>query len=306
MLYNISWAGKNVRNYYSSRAGHKPIAIVNHISAGSMTSMLNTFENPASKASSDYAISRAGEVVQYVRWQDGHAAWTQGISLEKIPLAKAPIVKAKGVNPNLYCVSIEYEGYVVRENPKDPASPIKEYHGLNGDITEEQFWAGVWLHRFIKEEAARIFESEILLNSYHVLGHFQIDKGKPVCPGPLFPWPRMYAELAIADSMSFEEYEERLSYLRGENAQAALIVQLAFRIDELVGKLGGQWDTAARYKLDRFTTILVQHGFHQDSVPTDKRIKWLYETWRGGEGHSAEAYRKLMVIAGKAKNESLI
>jgi len=306
MLYNISWAGKNVRNYYSSRAGHKPLAIVNHISAGTMTSMLNHFENPASKASSDYAISRAGEIVQYVRWQDGHAAWTQGISRDKIPFAKAPLVRAKGVNPNLYCVSIEYEGYVVREDPKNPASPIKEYHGLNGDITEEQFWAGVWLHRFIKEEAARIFKSDISLNPYHVLGHFQIDKGKPVCPGPLFPWPRMYAELAIADSMSFEDYEERQTYLRGDNAQAALIVQLAFRIDELVGKLGGQWDAAARYKLDRFAAIIERLGFGQEQITAAQRIKRLYETWRGGEEYSAEAFRKLLCIAKNAQNENLL
>lgn len=304
MLYQIDWAGKNVRNH-GSRMGMKPSKIVNHISAGSMTSMLNTFENPVNKASSHYAISREGNIVQYVKLD--RASWCQGIVPERYKDAKVPFVREIGRNPNLYCVSIEHEGYVVREDPKDPKSPIKEYYGLHGDITEEQFRATCWLNRFIKDALKTNFGIDIALTPANVVGHFQIDQiRKPVCPGPKFPWARLYAELAAADSMTLEQYEERLSYLAGDNAKTAHIVALAFRIDELVGKLGGKHDAAARWKLDQFTAILASRGFAIEGVETPGRIKGMYETWRQQGKDSAEAYRKLDLVAVDAKNANLL
>lgn len=296
MLYEISWAGKNVQNH-GSRQGVKPFVIVDHISAGSMTSMLNTFENPANQASSHFAISREGNIVQYVNLD--RAAWTQGITKERYKDAKTPIVQQMNCNPNLYCVSIEHEGYIDKKTG--------ERLGIDGDITDAQFWATCWLHRYIKEEVKRQFGVDITLSPQYVLGHFQIDpQRKPLCPGPKFPWSRLYAELAIAESMTLNDYEERLVYLRGGNAQTASIVQLAFRIDDLVGKLEGEWAAEALRKLDRFTAILERHGFAQEGVTVDVRIKDLYEKWRRQGEYAEEAARKLLIIANDAKNENLM
>lgn len=296
MIYDISWAGRNVSNH-GSRLGMQPAAIVNHISAGSMGSMLNTFENPANKCSSHYGISRGGEIVQYVKLERG--AWTQGITADKYGRATAPIVREKNCNPNLYSISIEYEGYI------DKATG--ERCGIDGDITEEQFWSGAWLHRFILESVRTSFGVAIPLNPYTVLGHFQIDPvGKPVCPGPKFPWARMHAELAAAGNMTLEAYEERISYFRGNHAQTAHIVALVFRVDDLVSKLAGPWSAEAQRKMDRLTAILERYGFAQEGVSTDQRIKGLYETWRGQGPHANEAFRKLNLVATDAKNEGLM
>lgn len=296
MLYDVNWAGKNITNH-GSRLGVKPLAIVNHISVGSITSMLNTFENPANQCSSHYGISREGEIVQYVKLD--RAAWCQGIVKERYAAAKTPIVQQMNCNPNLYCVAIEYEGYI----EKGTGARL----GVDGDITEEQFAAGVWLQRFIKESVKTSFGTNIVLGPQYVLGHYQIDPiRKPVCPGPKFPWSRMYAELVIADGMKFEEYEERLSFLRGDHAQTALIVQLAFRIDDLTAKLNGSWAAEAQRKIDMFAAILVTNGFDQEGVETSGRIKGLYEMWRVQGEYHEEAFRKLQIIAADAKNENLL
>lgn len=297
MLYEIHWSGKNITNH-GSRQGVKPFVIVNHISAGSMTSMLNTFENPKNQASSHYAISREGEIVQYVKLD--RAAWTQGITKERYSAAKTPIVQQMNCNPNLYCISIEHEGYIDKSGNR---------LGIDGDITEEQFWATCWLHRFIKESVKMSFGVNITLSPQYVLGHYQLDPvRKPLCPGPKFPWARLYAELAIAENMTFDEYEERIAYLKGDNAQTADIVQLAWRVDDLVAKVTGnsQWMTEAVRKLDRFTAILDKHGFSQEGVSTDERIKDLYEKWRRQGEFADEAFRKLQIIVADAKNENLM
>jgi len=295
MLYQVSWAGQRITNH-ASRQGVVPFVIVDHISAGSMTSMLNTFENPANQCSSHFGISRDGDIVQYVDLQ--RASWCQGITKDRYPQAKTPIVMQMNCNPNLYSISIEHEGYIDKEGNR---------LGIDGDITDAQFWATCWLHRWIKEEVKRLYGATISLTPQYVLGHFQIDPvRKPVCPGPKFPWARLYAELAIADGMTLEAYEERISFMRGDNAQAALIVRLAFRIDDLAAKLDGHWGKEARCKLDAYEAILERRGFGQERLTAAERIKALYETWRSGGRWSDEARRKLLIIAEDAQNENLL
>lgn len=296
MLYTVDWAGDNVRNH-GSREGVVPFVIVNHISVGSMTSMLNTFENPANQVSSHFAISRDGDIVQYVDLQ--RESWCQGIVRDRYKDAKTPVVLQMNCNPNLYSISIEHEGYIDRESG--------ERLGIDGDITEAQFWATCWLHRWIKEEVQRIYGVTISLTPQFVLGHFQIDPiRKPFCPGPKFPWARLYAEMAVADKMTLASYEEHVAFMRGDNAQAALIVRLAFRVDDLAAKLGGIWGEEAQRKLDAYTAILTRRGFGQERLTAAQRIKALYETWRDGGKWSEEAVRKLLIIAGDAQNDNLL
>lgn len=204
MLYNIQWVGNNGSNFYPDRFGLKPMAIVDHISVGTMESMKNWFTDPKNnKASAHFGVGRDGTICQYVKLECG--SWAQGIGKELMPEAKAPIVKDMDCDPNHYCVSIEHEGYVEQSTG--------EVKGLDGNLTDAQFWATCWLHKYIQSEVEKAYGVHISLGAYNVIGHFQIaPRYKPNCPGPNFPWSRLYAELAIAELMSFEDYEARVKY----------------------------------------------------------------------------------------------
>ena len=153
---------------FSSRQGSKIIAIVDHITAGSFSGAVSWLRNQASKASAHYVISRAGEIVQLVA--DENSAWhSGGLNKPNWPLYD-------GVNPNRYTIGIEHEGY------KD--------QGGNGDLTEEQYQATLWLHKQL------ISKHGIPVDRDHIIGHYRIDSvNRPNCPGPAFPWDRLFADL---------------------------------------------------------------------------------------------------------------
>ncbi|MEO3944115.1 N-acetylmuramoyl-L-alanine amidase [Gorillibacterium sp. CAU 1737] len=177
----------------SSRDGHVPFVIVNHISAGSMTSMDAWFTSPSNTVSSaHYGVSRAGEIHQYV--PINRMAWANGLTKETIPKATALIIRQHApINPNKYTVSIEHEG-------------------TDGDLTEDQFQASVWLHRYIADEVKRLYHQELVLDDQHVIGHYQVDPvRKPNCPGPRFPWKRLYQALSQAESAHEKEEESLVS-----------------------------------------------------------------------------------------------
>lgn len=161
----------------SGRGGHIPIAIVNHISGGTMSSMDSWFQSSGNLVSSaHFGVSKQGVIHQYV--DITKMAWCNGITVESIPKAKAAIVKEQApTNPNKYTISIEHEG-------------------MDGSLTEAQFAATVWLHKYISDEVKRLYGKAIILDEKHVIGHFQIDPvRKPFCPGPKFPWSRLYTEI---------------------------------------------------------------------------------------------------------------
>lgn len=161
----------------SSRDGHVPMAIVDHISGGTMSSMDSWFTSKGNIVSSaHFGVSKAGDIHQYVPIE--RMAWANGLAVAAIAKATAPLIKEQApVNPNKYTVSIEHEG-------------------TDGALTEAQFAATVWLHQYIAGEVKRIYGKELLLDSKHVIGHFQVDPiRKPYCPGPKFPWERLYVAL---------------------------------------------------------------------------------------------------------------
>lgn len=173
----IVWRGNEHTNK-TSRQGTTPFVIVNHISGGSMSSMDNWFTSSGNEVSSaHFGISKKGEIHQYVKIED--CAWAQGLSIPAgLEFATAKVVKDMKINPNRYCVSIEHEG-------------------TDGALTPEQFKASVWLHRYIKTYISQMYKKEMKLDSYHIIGHFQIDpRRKPNCPGKNFPWKALYEELA--------------------------------------------------------------------------------------------------------------
>lgn len=175
-MYKIVQKGNKNTNF-SSRDGHIPAIIVNHISGGSMSSMDSWFQSDGNTVSSaHFGVSKAGEIHQYVAIDK--MAWANGLKVDAMDEAKSSIVRErKPVNPNKYSVSIEHEG-------------------TDGTLTEAQFKASVWLHFYIQSEVERMYGKKIVFDEKHILGHFQIDpKRKPYCPGPNFPWARLYQEL---------------------------------------------------------------------------------------------------------------
>jgi len=93
-------------NFRKGRNGHKPLAIVIHIMDGTLVGTDAWFNDPNSHVSSNYGVGKSGEIHQYVAEADSAAA--QGIVNK--PTAK--VVKDNpGVNPNLFCISIEHEGF---------------------------------------------------------------------------------------------------------------------------------------------------------------------------------------------------
>lgn len=263
---------------YQSRAGQKPIVIVDHISMGSMSSMFYTFESPNNRASSHFGVGRNGEIHQYVDLTQ--AAWTQG----RIQSATAPIIKQMGGNPNLYGCSIEHEGY--------------DGNGKDGDLTEAQFWATAWLHKYIQVQVKQLYGLQIPLNSHQVIGHYQIDSiGKPFCPGLKFPWARLYAELAIADTMTLEQYEERVEYQgNGPGAKRAAAYAIAERVQDLGSKLGGKWDAAARMKLMYLAPVAAVLGAAETPESIAQRIIDLWKTAQSNGKWVEEALRKLLLL----------
>ncbi|MFD2670268.1 N-acetylmuramoyl-L-alanine amidase [Marinicrinis sediminis] len=185
---DIQWKGNKYTNF-SSRQGYVPFVIVNHISVGSMSSMDAWFTSPENRVSSaHFGVSRQGAIHQYVDIE--RMAWTQGIPDKQIPRATAQVVQKMGVNPNLYAVSIEHEGKV-------------------GNLTEAQFEASVWLHRYIQDRIFDQWQRSFPLDTYHVIGHDQVNpSGKPYCPGPQFPWERLYAALGQVDRVKEEQLME--------------------------------------------------------------------------------------------------
>lgn len=272
---------------FESRKGKKPIIIVDHISIGSMGSMYNTFKNITNEASSHYGVGRNGEIHQYVSLDD--AAWTQG----RIIRPSAPIIKEIGGNPNHYGCSIEHEGY--------------EGNGRDGDLTEPQFWASAWLHKHIQTEVQTKFGVRIPLNSHQVLGHFQIDSvNKPFCPGLKFPWSRLYAELAIADTMTLEEYSERIEYMQASGSKRAAAYAIAERVQDLASKLGGSWDAAARIKLMYLAEVAVSLGAESTPEGIASRILNIYKTAQSDGKWVDEALRKLLLFEPVMKERGLL
>ncbi|MCE5167879.1 N-acetylmuramoyl-L-alanine amidase [Paenibacillus profundus] len=196
MAVDVVWKGNEYTNS-SDRKGQAPLIIVNHISAGSMSSMDSWFTSPDNKVSSaHFGVSKQGTIHQYVKLE--RMAWAQGITADRIATAPAAIVRSKGINPNLYAVSIEHEG-------------------LDGELTEQQFVASVALHRYIQAYVADHWGYTIPFDREHVLGHFQIDPvRKASCPGAKFPWKQLYSTLSLPDKRhgGADSVEEQLKQLQ--------------------------------------------------------------------------------------------
>lgn len=154
-------------NYWQDR---RPIqAICLHGTAGSAAASLAWLRNPKSAVSSNYLISRAGEVYQLVDPRAGRKAWANGV-VEKpdtsIKWLQAAI-KAK-TKINLITWSIEHEA----------SSDEMRWHK---SMTDKQFTSSIDLTAYLLKLA--------LLKANHetIVGHCQISSiQKATCPGVIF------------------------------------------------------------------------------------------------------------------------
>ncbi len=158
----------------SSRGGYKPCLIVWHIADGTYNGTISWETNPASKVSSHFVLGKNGEVTQMVELD--RAAWTQGdIKKPSLPYAK----QHPNLNPNLYCVSIECEGF---------------WKDTKGKLTDKALDSAVELTKHIVAEVKRIYGTTIPIDREHIIGHYQINSvTRSHCPGELFPFDELIA-----------------------------------------------------------------------------------------------------------------
>ena len=189
-MYQI--AQKSTANQ-SSRGNYKPCLIVWHIADGTYNGTVAWEQNPASQVSSHFVLGQNGEVTQMVPLDK--AAWTQGV----VKNPTHPYVKAhSGVNPNLYCVSIECEG---------------KWSETHGALTDKQLAAAAWLTCHIVEEIDRIYGVEIPIDREHMIGHYEINPvTRPHCPGEDFPFDQLIALARGEDAETVQDETASLPY----------------------------------------------------------------------------------------------
>lgn len=219
MTYEIIWKGNehtNSSSRTSNGIAYSPFVHVCHISAGSMSSMDSWFTSSGNTTSSaHFGVSKEGAIHQYVDIR--RMAWANGIGAAEIAASQTPVIQDNpGVNPNLYSVSVEHEG-------------------TDGNLTEAQFQASVWLHKHIRDEVMRIYgtTANYDLDEYHVIGHRDVSKAKPACPGEYFPFVRLYVEL----SEKIEEDEGMEKPMQLEQWQWDMLYKVmgtAYNKDQLV------------------------------------------------------------------------
>ena len=100
----VKWIGCPASNFRPGRPqGLRPEAIVIHIIDGSFAAGESVFLDPTSQKSAHYAISKSGEIHQFVDEND--TAFHAGVVVNP----SWDLLKA-GVNPNFYTIGIEHEG----------------------------------------------------------------------------------------------------------------------------------------------------------------------------------------------------
>ena len=168
----------------SSRQNWKPDMIVSHITEGNYGGAIEWLCNPASQASAHFVVSRKGEITQLVDIRE--MAWVNGTSINPnksnfFGNSSLQLVRDRRTNANLYTIGIEHEGFS---------------NNGQGKLTDEQFKATVWLHKYILAEVKRIYGIDIKIDRNHIVGHYQIDpRRKPNCPGRNFQWDMLINEL---------------------------------------------------------------------------------------------------------------
>ena len=185
---------------FGSRNGRRIIAIINHSTSGGFPGCLSWLQNPISKSSAHYLVTRSGRIIQLVK--EGNSAYHAGIRNQ------THWSLYDGTNPNSYTIGIEHEGF-------------------DGSLTEEQYQATLFLH---KELTSKYL---IPIDSEHIIGHYRIDSvNRPNCPGPGFPWERLFNDLKGVVSVT-EEVKPAKGPIAPDDVYLSVRVQEKYA-DELI------------------------------------------------------------------------
>jgi N-acetyl-anhydromuramyl-L-alanine amidase AmpD len=152
---------KPVRNYSPGRAGYRVEAIVVHIAEGYLDGAYSWFDNPASQASSHYMVGKGGQIWRFVNETD--MAWhAGGVAFPSWVLLKP------NVNPNLYTIGIEHEGF-------------------SGEP-----WTDAMYQSCAELIADICRRYGIPVDRNHIIGHNLINSnGRANCPGTGVNWDRL-------------------------------------------------------------------------------------------------------------------
>ena len=147
---------KTTPNFTKGRGTFKPEMVVMHIMAGTLSGSDDWFSKSESKVSAHYGVGVGGEIHQYVREDD--TAWHAGV-------VKNPTFKLykPSINPNLYTIGIEHEGYDLSKAPK---TQLQASADLLKDICTR--WS-------------------IPMDRDHVIGHQEVTTTRPTCPSSDLP-----------------------------------------------------------------------------------------------------------------------
>lgn len=150
---------------FPGRSGASADYIICHIQEGSTVGSMDHFVNghydDGSKvqASCTITIQRDGSILYVIPERDG--PWTNGAV--RNPTARGRALAARGGNPNIWCLTIEMEGYTKKA------------------ITEAQLRSAEW---WIRDAARR---HGIPLDRDHILRHADVDQVQRAhCPGDYF------------------------------------------------------------------------------------------------------------------------
>ncbi|MBE6906010.1 MAG: hypothetical protein E7476_07050 [Ruminococcaceae bacterium] len=168
-----------------------PDVMVYHIADGTYTGTISWAQLSSSFVSSHFVIAKDGRITQLVPLH--MAAYTQGLNYNSTGKTPMPIqsasrlVRVRAVNPNCYCISIEFEGFYADFY----SNGVLQYQGCKGAITEEQITAAVEVEQYCNEQLKSIYgkSAGIPADREHHMGHCEINPiNRPHCPGELFPY----------------------------------------------------------------------------------------------------------------------
>lgn len=191
-------------NRSKGRQGQIPDIIVCHITEGAFPGSINWVMNPQAAVSYHFMVSRAGTIYQCVDIRD--TAWANGTDnaggSRDNRHSRLAVVRNRGINANLYTISIGHEG---------------RYSQNKGALTFEQYKATVSLINQIRGEISSIWGMEIPLTRNNIVGHACITpRHRPNCPGPLFPFDEIIDHLQAQEHKPASWAEEAWQWARSE------------------------------------------------------------------------------------------
>lgn len=225
----IQWIGSHPNNFRAGRNGLALEAIVLHIAEGTMAGVDAWFKDPRARATTHFAVSKTGDVHQYVALASaayGHGAIEEGYTAKLIDENRRP--DGTPHSPNDWACGIEHEG-------------------KSGDVVPPaQFRASTQLAAWLF--VTHLFTSGasgVAIDRDHVLKHADISpRSRPRCPGFSEVFMQDYIKTVrrlvhgLVDPPVLSDREALIAELRGMQAAAGDdALRAAVRLDYAMKRL---------------------------------------------------------------------